>query len=363
MKLACALAFVVGSSIAGAAGAPGTVRAALAPLLADPGAAIECQTTLVEASGAFAQKKLKLLDACHAALFRCVQVVPPDDVDAQDRCLEKADARCVKAGEKSAAEEEKLTARIADACAGLDPLDFMRADGMNFDAVAAECAADWGVTVTGAATAAQCVTAQQTCEVERLFETMQPRAGELFALTATDLGACLEDFGGLGDGAGEPRLGKAVDKCGQAIRKSTTAFAGRKGRGLGQCLGAVFGCLQRGNQPACVAKATAVCDKAFAGVEAEALKLEPAYLKACGAIDFAQLAPDTGLFTEALAEQCEEVGILFIGSLPSYKNCVHRRQECQGDAFLRLAVPRAAELLASIGRPYPGKFFCPVEEE
>jgi hypothetical protein len=235
---------------------------------------------------------------------------------------------------------------------------------LHYDAVAPECAADWGVAVTGAATAAECVARQESCEVERLFESMQPRAGDLFALQTSDLGACFDGFGGLGGGVDDPRLGKAVDKCAQAIRKSTTAFAGKKVRSLGLCLNAVFGCLQRGNQPACVSKAVATCDKAFAGVEAEALKLEPAYLKGCGQIDFDVLAPEDGLFTEALQEQCEEVGILFIGSLPSYKNCVHRREECQGDAFLRVAVPRTAELLAGIGRTYPGKFFCsPTDPE
>ena len=110
MKLACAFAVVVSL----VAGTP-AVHAELAPLLADPGAAIACQSALVEASGAFVQKKLKLLDVCHAALFKCIQTIPADDVDAGDRCLEKADAKCVKAHEKSVVLPEETAGPTDDA--------------------------------------------------------------------------------------------------------------------------------------------------------------------------------------------------------------------------------------------------------
>jgi hypothetical protein len=50
--------------------------------------------------------------------------------------------------------------------------------------------------------------------------------------------------------------------------------------------------------------------------------------------------------------------------VPHYATCLYREHECAGDDILRFTVPRAAELLALVGRTLPGSFFCiPPEDD
>lgn len=357
--------WVIMLALVGLAPAPSAV-AAERQILANPKAAIGCQNAITKASTTFVAKKLKLLDACAGAIYACIETVPEDldaVVDPLERCLEKANTKCVKASEKIAKEETALVGRITEGCAGLDPLDFMRAEGVGFSLLADECAGEFGVTPVDAATAAECVMLQQECQVERLFQAAHPRAGELFAYTEADIGtSCLDDLGG-GGSVPDPKIGKTLAKCGQDVRKASAAFAVRKVRGMSTCASEVFACVQNDvTDLDCLGKAQKACDKELAGIEAEALKLEPAYMKGCGKIAFGNVAPETGLFTDASAEECETYGILFVGTLSSYKNCVHRNHECQGDELVRFVVPRAAEMLAIINRPFPNKFFCTEDE-
>ncbi|HZW52638.1 MAG TPA: hypothetical protein VFF00_01325, partial [Candidatus Elarobacter sp.] len=61
--------------------------------LAQPQLATDCQSALISATTPFAQKKLKQLDKCAMAAFKCIETVAPNDeadVDPIDACLEKA---------------------------------------------------------------------------------------------------------------------------------------------------------------------------------------------------------------------------------------------------------------------------------
>lgn len=328
-------------------------------------ATVACQLAIGKGGTTFVASKLKLLDTCAGPLFKCFQTVPEDldaDVDPLERCLEQANKKCVKAADKIVAEGDKLLARIVAACGALGSDDLFGAAGVGFDAIAAECAPLIGVAPTDAAGIGQCLLFQYDCQVERLFQAERPRAGELFAYTEADIGTtCLEDLGG--DGAvPDPKLGKSVDKCGKAIGTKGAAFAVRKMKGIAACSGALFTCAEADPSDACRAKAQAVCDKELGAIDAMAAKLGPAIEKACGKVPFATLAPENGIFSDALGEECDGYGIAAVASLADYASCIHRNHECQTDELVRFAVPRAAELLDGVGRTLPGKAFCVPEE-
>jgi hypothetical protein len=117
--------------------------------LAQPELATNCQSALISATTPFAQKKLKQLDKCAMAAFKCLQTVAPNDEaeeDPIDVCLEKASLRCAKAIDVITGEEQRLTDAIVKACSPLAPDELLRADGVGFEVIAPDCL-DLGVTV------------------------------------------------------------------------------------------------------------------------------------------------------------------------------------------------------------------------
>ncbi len=339
--------------------------------LAQPRLATDCQSMLISATTPFAQKKLKQLDKCAMAAFKCIQTVAPNDEaeeDPIDVCLGKASLRCAKAVDVITAEEQRLTDAIVKACAPLAPDELLRVDGVGFEVIAPDCL-DLGVTVEDTATAAACIVQQHECAVEQMYLAEHPRAGELFGLVDADLGpdSCLDDLGGPGSGVDDLKLGHRLVQCEQGVTKAGGAFVVTKLKSLGRCLGAVFDCVQLApHDDACLVKAKSTCDKAFSVVGANALEVAPAVGKSCGAIAMDQLLADTGVDYQALIDEeiCVPLGVGGIATVPHYATCLYREHECAGDDILRFTVPRAAELLALVGRTLPGSFFCiPPEDD
>ncbi len=334
--------------------------------LAQPTLATKCQAAIIAATPPFAQTKLKAIDKCVSAAFACVQTVLPNDladVDPQQACLDRATVRCAKMTDAIAAAEQKLTDVIVKACSPLDPGDLTRADGVGFDVIADNCAA-LGVTVTDAASAADCIVQQEECDVEQMYGLEHPRAGEMVDLVGADLGpiSCLDDNGGLGDGVGDVKLGRRVTQCEQTVTKVGGGFIASKLKNLGTCLNAVFNCVQLAPNDggACLAKAHTTCDKTFAAVDKAALPLAPTVSKSCSVLTPDVLLADSGLDYQALVDNdvCTPYGVGGIIVDPHYTNCLYRQHECTGDDMLSYAVPRAAELLGLVGRTLPGHFFC-----
>lgn len=339
--------------------------------LAQPKLATACQSALIAATTPFAQKKTKQLDKCVAGAFNCIQTVAPNDnadVDPIQACLDKVSLRCEKATEVILAEEQKLTDAITKACTPLDPADVLRADGVGFEVIAPDCL-DFGVTLTDLASVAECVVQQHECAVEQLYLMEHPRAGEMIDLVGADLGpdSCLDDLGGPGEGMEDLKLGKQIAQCEQGVTKAGATFVGTKLKSLGQCLDAVFKCVQLAphDDGSCLKKATATCDKSFATIEKNAVTLEPAVNKSCGKISFDDLTLETGLDYQAFIddETCIPFGISNLLTVPHYATCLYREHECAGDDILRFTAPRAAELLALVGRTLPGSFFCIPPED
>ncbi len=338
--------------------------------LAQPKLATTCQSALIAATTPFAQKKLKQLDKCAAAAFKCIQTVAPNDdadVDPIEACLEKASLLCEKAAAVITAEEQRLTDAITKGCSALDPADMLRADGVGFDVIAPDCL-DFGVTLTDMASIAECVMQQHECAIEQMYLMENPRAGELIDLVGADLGpdSCLDDLGGPGEGVGDLKLGRQFTQCEQGVTKAGGGFVGTKLKSFGHCLDAVFSCVQLApHDDTCIAKAKQTCDKTFATIEKSGLVFEPAVMKSCGKLSLGDLAADTGVDYQALIddETCVAFGLSNLATVPHYSTCLYREHQCAGDDILRFTVPRAAELLALVDRTLPGSFFCIPPED
>ncbi len=364
MIIAWILAALVSALIA-----PGPAAAGEERFLANPKLATDCEAALISASTSFALAKLKQLDKCAITALKCIQTVAPNDdaeEDPIDVCLEKALVRCDKANEVIVAEEQKLADAITAKCSALDPAEVLRADGVGFEDIAADCLDQAGVTLTDLASVTECVVTEHECAVERMYLMAHPRAGELFDLVGTDIGDCLEDLGGPGEGVEDLRLGRRLSQCQQNVTKSSAKYVASKLKSTGQCLNGLFQCVQlKPGDKGCLAKAQASCDKGFASVVANGIKLVPAVDKSCDAIPFPDLTLETGIDYDAVVEEelCVPYGISGIGTVNHYANCLYRSNECDGEEILKFSVPRAAELLGLVGRQLPGSFFCIPPED
>jgi uncharacterized protein YjdB len=331
--------------------------------LGDPAAAkraAACHGQILKAAGRFVARKLGRLQQCAGGVLTCVQTRPDDG----GRCLGRAGTRCARALAGIAADEQKLAATIERKCAAVSPADLLGAAGLGYQRVAAECADELDTPLDDVASVARCVVRQHECRTEQLFAAQAPRAGELLRLAGASLGleSCLDDFGGAGAGAGDPKTtGTAVDRCGRAIAKAGTRLAGRTLGGLGRCVQAVLTCVQ--TKPldggSCLARADGRCARELARIDGEVVKVLPAVAKRCGAIDFTLLRSAAGLDLDALAATCAVHGVATLDSLEAYVGCLVRRHACEVRALLEMGSPRAAEALGVVGETPPG-LDCPA---
>jgi len=181
---------------------------------------------------------------------------------------------------------------------------------------------------------------------------------------------CLDDDGDLAidrsdadcpqpaDGAGaalpDPKtLGKGAVKCQKALGKAGTKLAAAKRKRLQACAQGAFACVQlKPGDDACVTKATAKCRKSLAGVATDRAKLTAAVTKACGppALESADLLGTSSLGFAAEAEPCAERGVASLADVADVAACVAATQACRAEALFAAETPRAAELLALLGR-------------
>jgi hypothetical protein len=338
--------------------------------LANPKLATDCESALVKDSISFALAKLKQLDKCAITTLKCIQTVKPNDnadVDPVDACLEKALTRCDKANAVIADEDQKLTDAITAACSALDPSEVLRADGVGFEAITSDCL-DQGVTLSDLASVVECVVTEHDCAVERMYMMAHPRAGELFDLVGTDIGNCLDDLGGPGEGVNDEdlKLGHQLVQCQQGVTKLSANYVASKLKNTGQCLEDLFDCVQlKPGDQSCLDQAQQGCDKLFANVVKTGTKLVPSVDKTCDPISFPALYDPTGVdyFDVVDNELCIPYGVSDIGTVNHYANCMYRSNECDGEELLKFSVPRGAELLGLVNRTLPGMFFCVPPED
>jgi hypothetical protein len=338
-----------------------TLAFAGAPGLSDPDAAKaidKCQAQIAKAGAKFLSSKLKRLDKCVAAIFKCIQT---QGGTKQADCLTKAQGKCNKELDAIFNKDEpKLEADIAKKCTS--DADALAAEGLGFSNVAAECLSQFGITVNNVEDMADCIRAHKECTAERMFRVEMARALELlnFAdLNTTFVGnlTCLQGASGSGAGFGDtdPKgAGKALDACAKESKKAGAKFAAAKLKSVEKCTNAIFKCIQtKPGDAACLDKAQATCAKELGPngkVAVAGAKLQSSVGSKCAAAGITNLGAANGMNLADLAAVCQAVGVT--GGIPSiadYGVCLFRQHECEADETIRFEVPRLNELLTLVG--------------
>ncbi len=262
--------------------------------------------------------------------------------------------RCATILGKLADAEAKLIAAVIKRCAGLSSSEVLGDDGLAYGDLANSCAVRFGRTLSDLTSVAQCLAAQHSCRAETLFARERPRAGELLRLAqaAPDAGACREDFGGSGLGVGDPKgLGKALERCVQALVHGGEKLASTRLASIGRCIDGVFVCVEAADgDAACLAKATQKCEREFARVQREVGKLTVATGKRCNGIDFSVLSGPVGANLDAVTPACASYDIPTVSTLADYVACLVRQHECDVADLVRFESPRAEAMLERVGR-------------
>lgn len=149
----------------------------------------------------------------------------------------------------------------------------------------------------------------------------------------------------------DPDQAKAVVNCEKNVSTAGRNFIANSYKALKKCVDTTFACVQlKPADPACLEKARATCDKQFAALDAQALKLELAVDKKCAEelIPFATLKTDLAANIDSLLADCRPY-VATLGSLDDYKDCLRGAYECRVGELLRLAAPRASEMLGLVG--------------
>ena len=105
------------------------------------------------------------------------------------------------------------------------------------------------------------------------------------------------------------------------------------------------------DDPKCRPKAQGTCDKQFANLDTQALKLELAVDKRCAEeiVPFATLRTALAANLDSLGNDCRPYVVVVLGSLDNYKDCLLGAYQCRVGELLRFAAPRAAEMLGLVG--------------
>lgn len=335
----------------------GGVPAARAQLV-DPGAAKaadKCQKAIAKSGAAFAAATAKSMGACFGGVFKCVQTKPDDAT-----CLAKAVARCAQETDAGrSARLTKLVTGVNGKCTSL--ADLRAADGLGYDGLEGACASTGAFDDVPAVV--DCLRAQLECRTERAFAAALPRARGLATEHTIPLRAdsCLVDLGGAGNVADPKAVGKPLDKCEALATKAAAGFAATKLKGLGKCATTIFGCIQtKPGDTKCTDKAAAQCAKMItATIPAAEAKVEEKIAAGCAAI-FAQAGAANAIGVDALAAECQLVGVGALASAADWGRCVMRRHECAVEAMQPFVAPRFDALLAGLGQSATSAFCAAV---
>ncbi len=341
---------------------PASPSPTAAPLgLADPSAARSadaCQRAVAKSTLGLSRTALVALTRCTSAVQQCVQSSPGDP-----SCIPKARAQCVKATGAVASATTKMAAaarrRCADVGSVMDPL------GLGYADLAADCEAR-GMPSEDIGGLAACLANRSRCAAETLLQLEVPRVGELLQLADVGLPAdsCLVSRGGSGAHVAAADA-KALVQCATTIGKAATAYVRARAGALGNCATALFSCVQRKSAAAdlatCLAKAGTSCDRAT-DPSVDDAKLRSAVDARCneGLVPFSLLRAARAANLDGVAGECAVNGVAALGSLGTFETCVAHQHRCLAAALIRLAVPRAPQLLAVVGRTL-GPADCPPD--
>ncbi|MBP7149887.1 MAG: hypothetical protein KBD01_20360, partial [Acidobacteria bacterium] len=354
------------ASLALAIAAGPATAAALADQLPPPAAAGPCQQALERAGVEATEARLRALQSCAGASFRCVQEQP-----GSAACLARAHELCAR----ELARAFDLAGQTAPACDALALADLLGDQGLGHAQLS--CAPHGFTAVGSFADLAACVRDEQDCRAAEMLSIEFPRAWELLDLAgvAPSTIGCLDE-GADGDGRGlaatarSGRLKKkdrvrttAANGCQQAIASAGTTFARDYQKLLAGCLASAWTCLETGAGE-CWEAARQACAARFAARPEPGAALAARVGQVCGAsakkkqrVALPDLLDPSGLGFGALAERCARAGVPQLASVEDVGRCVELEHECATQRIVARQVPRAAELLAGAGLD-PQQFPC-----
>ena len=312
--------------------------------------AVRCQQAIAKGGGAFVARQLGELARCTTRALSCVETTPGDE-----ECLAAVAKRCTRVVTRLARRESLLARAIAARCGTLGPDVLLAADGLGFEALAAECPTI-ATGRAGADAVGACVAGLARCAGERMAATALPRAGELLRVAGVSAPAraalaCLPDRGGTG--AGDVSAGEAVTHCARSLTRTTARLTGRTIAAIAACSRAALPCLgARADDPTCVESATVACARAFGRVAGARRALGHALDAGCGdaRLPFATLADASGANLDALVDECATVGVDEIEAIPAHALCLGRTNACAVGTLVRQTIPRIDEVLALVGQ-------------
>jgi hypothetical protein len=311
-------------------------------------AAERCQRRITQAGTALVNRQLSDVGRCTGAVLRCIETAPDDPT-----CLPTAAERCERVLARLSLRELRLARTIAARCRNVGFAELAGSDGLGFAGLIDACSVrpddpEPGVVLAG------CIARRVRCGGERLLAIAAPRTRELIRIAGVPRNVaeleCLTDQGG--SGAGDPDVGDAVMQCARSTARANARLVGRTLGGYAECVRAIVPCVgPRAADPACVAQATADCDRVFARITEAGAALRRALTAVCAdeRVPFASLAAGDGADLDAIADRCAALAIDELDALPAYVACLARHESCETAALIALLAPRASELFARVG--------------
>ncbi len=306
-------------------------------------AATACQSLIVKLTDKILLGKLKALDACGNSALACVQTKA-----AKAGCLPKAGQACAKKlaafGKNVAKAKEKILA--AKTCAtqlGLEEL--LGLSGLGLEALAEPCRTDFQLNICGAIEPlAECLVRSPDRAAGVLYGQARPRMQELLGRLAAPTLPEIDGLVPAQDCQGACPLAspssKAIEQCGKAVTKATLALVKSVEAPFAACAAKVFTCVQtKAGDPACLAKATAGCDKSAAKVAAAFDGFGSAIDEKCGAVNPGDLGSPSGLNLPALAGSCAPTP----SDAEELATCLQQRTACAVASVVQGAVGRTAD--------------------
>jgi hypothetical protein len=330
-----------------------------------PKALVACAKAMIKSGSGFTTARLKALDACVGAVFKCEQET--DAGAKRDACITKAAITCGKDLTKIDDLATKLTAAIGKACTAVGAADMLAAIGVGYVNLTADCPTEFGTTLDSVSSIEQCVLRGHDCGGETILNAQAPRAKELMRVAGVpssdlDALACLPDDLGTGADLGAPKgAGKAITACEATVAKAGATFAAKVEKSLASCVGAVYACVtEKPNDATCIPKTQSGCTNDFAAIDAAGTTLEAAIEKSCASppLGATDLDDPAGADVQALTAACDGVGVGTPTGAPQYAECLVEVETCAVENLVRLEAPRAGEMLALAGHQLKSAF-CP----
>ena len=143
---------------------------------------------------------------------------------------------------------------------------------------------------------------------------------------------------------------KTIAKCQAGLAKAGAKFVAKKIGTLAKCTDGVFKCIQTVDETAdagvkrtaCIEKARAKCAGALTAITAARQAFVAGAIKACAALDAAQVTANDGLGYTGL--DCSDFGGA-VTDLTSLTGCLAKQHDCLASQIFQLQVPRVLELL------------------